>query len=339
MRSADRRIGSEMKSVGEVMAIGRSFPEALQKAIRMQSPGTTGLGDTKTLVDDPEAEIRTATDRRLHAIYQYFCEGGSVTTAADWSKIDPWFLHHLKSIADCKNTIETTTLNREGLLRAKQLGFSDEAIGKLSETPTEEVRQKRLKENVVPYVRQIDTLAGEYQAETNYLFLSYHAAQSDLQPSPAPPTIVIGSGPYSIGSSVEFDWCAVNTARTLRKYGEPTIIINSNPETVSTDYDESDRLYFEELSLERVQDIADFERSKGIIVSAGGQTANNLAMPLHRCGYTLLGTSAVDIDRAENRQIFSSLLNDLKIDKRAHSQAGWGILSWCALPTFFLARQ
>lgn len=177
------------------------------------------------------------------------------------------------------------------------------------------MRKNRLELGIKPVVKQIDTLAGEFKAETNYLYLTYHGSVDDLTTSPKQPIIVIGSGPYSIGSSVEFDWCAVNMSRTLRHHGEMTVIINSNPETVSTDYDESDRLYFEELSLERVQDIADFEQPKGLIVSVGGQIANNLALPLHSQGYPILGTSPEQIDMAENRQKFSSLLNALNIDQ------------------------
>ena len=213
-------------------------------------------------------------------------------------------------------------VQREGLSApilktAKQFGFSDISLAKFTNKQVGDIRQMRLQHHITPFVKQIDTLAGEFDAQTNYLYLTYHAERHDLAPSEKPAVIVLGSGPYSIGSSVEFDWCAVNMAKQLQALGESSIIINSNPETVSTDYDESDRLYFEQLSFERVQDIADFESLKGIVVSVGGQVANNLALPLHEAGYPILGTSAVDIDRAENRETFSALLNRLHIDQPA----------------------
>ena len=202
-------------------------------------------------------------------------------------------------------------------MRAKKLGFSDRALGLLLNEPEDAIRKRRLLAGITPVVKQIDTLAGEFAAQTNYLYLTYHGSEHDLAPSEERPIIVLGSGPYAIGSSVEFDWCAVNTSRTLRRLGKTAILINSNPETVSTDYDESDRLYFEQLTLERVRDIADFEKSMGIVVSVGGQIANNLSLPLAQSGYHLLGTTAKDIDRAENREKFSALLNELGIDQPA----------------------
>lgn len=309
LRAADRTIGSEMKSVGEVMAIGRSFPEALQKAVRMCNIGCSSLFDYPYVIDDCKKEIAAATDRRLFAIAQAMREGMSVDEVADISRIDRWFLHHLAEIVEMEKRVESD------LRAAKKLGFSDKAIGKLTDRSEEQVREKRIEMGILPIVKQIDTLAGEFDAETNYLYLTYHGEYHDLEPSAKPPLVVIGSGPYAIGSSVEFDWCAVNTARTFRDEGEQTIIINSNPETVSTDYDESDRLYFEELTFERIRDIADFESPKGVVVSVGGQIANNLALPLHNAGYPIIGTSPVDIDRAENRQTFSTLLGDLGIDQ------------------------
>ncbi|MBI2742720.1 MAG: carbamoyl-phosphate synthase (glutamine-hydrolyzing) large subunit [Chlamydiales bacterium] len=315
LRSAERTIGSEMKSVGEVMAIGRSFPEAIQKAVRMLNIGASSISDYPHPIEDAKKEISQATDRRLFALYKFFREGGSVDEAARLSHIDRWFLHQIHALSLCEKKIEKQPLSKELLLEAKKSGFSDRTIAKLKKLPEESVRKQRIKMGVIPFIKQIDTLAGEFKAETNYLYLTYHAQLHDIAPSTKRPVVVLGSGPYSIGSSVEFDWCAVNTARALRKLKEQTIIINSNPETVSTDYDESDRLYFEELSLERVRDIADFERPKGVIVSVGGQIANNLAMPLHEAGYPLLGTSATSIDIAENRQKFSALLQKLKIDQ------------------------
>ncbi len=316
-RSADRRIGTEMKSVGEVMAIGRSFPEAIQKAARMLNLGASGLTDYPHPIDDVEEEISHATDRRLFALYQFFKEGGSIEEAHRRSQIDRWFLNHLEKIAKWEKKLKNSSLDAATMKESKKLGFSDKAIGKVKRIEPRKVRVLRIKHGIVPFVKQIDTLAGEFDAKTNYLYLTYHGQAHDVEPSSRSPVIVLGSGPYCIGSSVEFDWCAVNTCRTLRKLREETIIINSNPETVSTDYDESDRLYFEELTLERVQDIADYEKTKGIVVSVGGQIANNLALPLHQYGYPLLGTSASSIDMAENRQKFSSLLTKLSVDQPA----------------------
>lgn len=315
LRSADRRIGTEMKSVGEVMAIGRSFPEAIQKAVRMLNIGANGVTDFPQAIDDIEKEIEFATDQRLFALFHYFEKGGSVEKAHELSKIDLWFLRHIKQIADLHNELCEKTLTKELMQKAKKFGFSDVAIGKCKEKSALRIRKERLKMGLSPFVKQIDTLGGEFDAETNYLYLTYHGCASDIKPSKTKPVVTVGSGPYCIGSSVEFDWCAVNTSKALRELGETSIIINSNPETVSTDYDESDRLYFEELTQERVQDIADFENPKGIIVSVGGQIANNLALPLYKAGYPLLGTHPEDIDGAENREKFSSLLHRLGIDQ------------------------
>ncbi|HLD44004.1 MAG TPA: ATP-grasp domain-containing protein, partial [bacterium] len=205
--------------------------------------------------------------------------------------------------------------------KAKQLGFSDKVLGRFKNLSEQDFRTERLKLGVYPVTKQIDTLAGEFDAETNYLYMTYHGVSHDIKPSIDPMVMILGSGPYSIGSSVEFDWSGVTTARTLRKLGKKTILINSNPETVSTDYDESDRLYFEQLTFERVQDIADFEHHQGIIVSVGGQIANNLVMRLSNRGYKILGTSADHIDQAENRERFSQLLNQLEIDQPAWTTA------------------
>lgn len=317
LKGADRRIGSEMKSVGEVMAIGRSFPEALQKAIRMLNIGATGLTHLPAPIPEPKREIAEATDRRLFALADHFQSGGSVEEAHQLSQIDPWFLHHLQSITALGQELKQNPLTPELMRQAKRHGYSDQAIGQLTDQTEEEVRTQRIEMGITPHVKQIDTLAGEFDAETNYLYTTYWGQESDVKPSMNGSVVVLGSGPYCIGSSVEFDWCAVNTARTLRRLGAPSILINSNPETVSTDYDESDRLYFEELSLERVRDIADFEQPGGIIVSVGGQIANNLAVPLDRTGYPVLGTASRLIDQAENRQKFSTLLTDLGIDQPA----------------------
>ncbi len=315
LRSAERTIGSEMKSVGEVMAIGRSFPEALQKAIRMCNIGACSLFDYPYEIPEPKKEIEKATDRRLFAIAKAMRAGMTVDEIHNLSRIDKWFLHHLEEMVCLEKEIAENELESPLMKRAKRFGFSDKAIAKLKGEHEDTIRKRRLELGIKPIIKQIDTLAGEFDAETNYLYLTYHGAFHDLTPSEKQPVVVIGSGPYSIGSSVEFDWCAVNTARTLRRHNQSAIIINSNPETVSTDYDESDRLYFEELTLERVRDIADFENPKGLVVSVGGQIANNLSLPLHKAGYPILGTSPEYIDMAENRQKFSTLLSDLHVDQ------------------------
>ncbi len=235
LRSADRRIGTEMKSVGEVMAIGRSFPEALQKAIGMLNIGTSCLADYPQAINELENEIHYATDRRIFALYAFFKRGGSISNAYKLSQIDPWFLEQIKRTADLENIIKKQTLTPELLRTAKQHGFSDRALGLLKNKTEKQIRTLRLSKKIIPYVKQIDTLAGEFAAQTNYLYLTYHGCEHDLPATKQKPIIVLGSGPYAIGSSVEFDWCAVNTSRSLRTLGEKSIIINSNPETVSTD--------------------------------------------------------------------------------------------------------
>lgn len=320
-KTADRKIGSEMKSVGEVMAIGRTFPEALQKAIRMLNIGASGLTDYPFEIANVKEEVTHATDRRLFALFRYFQEGGDLEEAHKFSQIDFWFLNHIALLAQFADEISKKDLLAV-LKKAKKMGFSDKGIAKIKGLTEDEVRSCRIQHGIVPVVKQIDTLAGEFDAETNYLYMSYNAEHNDLSSCDKHPVIILGSGPYCIGSSVEFDWCAVNMARTLTKLGEAAIIINSNPETVSTDYDESERLYFEELTLERVQDIADFESSKGLIVSVGGQIANNLALLLYKRGYKILGTSPVHIDQAENRHHFSNLLQELGIDQPVWIEAG-----------------
>jgi carbamoyl-phosphate synthase large subunit len=315
LKSADRSIGTEMKSVGEVMAIGRSFPEALQKGIRMLNIGSSGVDESPEVMENPLDLIRNPTDRRLFALYAFFQSGGSVQTAQELSYINPWFLQQLKDLALFQEKMTETALTPQLLRQAKELGFSDKSIARMKGMAESEIRALRLKHKITPFIKQIDTLAGEFEAETNYLYTTYAAQSHDVVPSKKKAVVVLGSGPYCIGSSVEFDWCAVNMARTLRRMGSEVILVNSNPETVSTDFDESDRLYFEELTLERVQDIADFESPRGIVVSVGGQIANNLAYPLHKKEYPILGTPAPFIDKAENRGTFSSLLRDLDVDQ------------------------
>lgn len=313
LRLAERTIGTEMKSVGEVMGIGRTFPEALQKAVQMLNIGASGLHDYIWPIQDLRREIEFATDRRIFALYKWFYTGGDLTEAAALSRIDYWFLTQIQQIAQISLQVKQE-LTPELLRTAKQFGFSDKTLALLTEQSELTIRNLRHEHNIRPVVKQIDTLAGEFAAQTNYLYTTYHGRYDDIAPANEV-YVIIGSGPYSIGSSVEFDWCTVNLARQMRAHGKQVIIINSNPETVSTDYDESDRLYFEPLSLERVCDILDFEHVAGVCVSVGGQIANNLALPLHNLGYPIVGTSPLDIDNAENRAKFSSMLNELNIDQ------------------------
>ena len=331
LRRAGREIGTEMKSVGEVMGIGRSFAESLQKAVGMLNIGAHCLADYPFDIENVKREIAYPTDRRLFALYRFFLAGGEVPEAHQLSQIDPWFLYQIAEIAELERKLKdvvrhpTVTLASAvipaqarvtALLRcAKELGFSDHALARIFNVSEVTLRQHRKKAGIVPVAKQIDTLAGEFAAQTNYLYLTYHGTMNDVAPMEQKPIFVIGSGPYAIGSSVEFDWCAVNASRSLRQLGQRSVLINSNPETVSTDYDESDRLYFEQLTFERIQDIADIEEPSGMIVCVGGQIANNLAAPLAAAGYVLLGTSAENIDRAEDRKKFSTLLNKLSIDQ------------------------
>jgi len=315
LKSSDHTIGSEMKSVGEVMALGRSFPEAIQKAVRMLNIGAKGLSRHPYNFKNPMTEIYPATDRRLYAVYDALRSGKTIDELHEVSKIDRWFLSQLKHILDVERDLEIKNLDKELLKKAKQHGFSDNVIGDLQKSSEETIRKKRHSLGILPVFKQIDTLAGEFDAETNYLYATYHGTTHDIGPLRKKASIILGSGPYSIGSSVEFDWSAVNTGKTLQKHGMKTIMVNSNPETVSTDFDRSNRLYFEELTFERIRDIADFEHPKGIVVSVGGQVANNLALPLGKAGYPIMGTAPADIDRAEDRQKFSSMLNKLGIDQ------------------------
>ncbi len=333
LKASESTIGSEMKSVGEVMALGRSFPEAIQKAIRMLNIGADGFTAHPYEFSNPSSEIKQATYRRLFAIYETFGRGSSVSKVFQLSNIDKWFLEQINEIARLELKLKKARLTPELLRTAKQSGFSDKSLGILTGTSEKAIRSKRLKLNIKPVVKQIDTLAGEFAAETNYLYMTYHGTENDIKPTTGSSAIILGSGPYSIGSSVEFDWCGVNAAKALAAHKFQTIIVNSNPETVSTDFDRSDRLYFEELTLERVQDIAEFERPNGLVVSVGGQIANNLALPLEKAGYKLLGTTGQDIDRAENRQKFSGMLEGLGID-----QPLWAEVTTLAKAKTFAAR-
>lgn len=319
-RAADTRIGSEMKSVGEVMALGRSFPEALQKAVRMLALGKSlNRNHGYATQEEAFADIRTPTSTRLFALARALADRVPVTSLARMSGIDPWFLHEIKEIIDCAHALKNRkwrelAADAPALAAAKRLGFSDEDIAHATGTDAAHVRAARKKIGVVPVVKQIDTMAGEFPARTNYLYFTYHGSHHDVRPE-RDPAIILGSGPYRIGSSVEFDWCCVSAASALRAHRRRTIMVNANPETVSTDYDMSDRLYFEELTLERVLDICDFENPQGVIVSVGGQTPNSLALPLTRSGVPIMGTKGSDIDRAEDRHKFSSLLDKLRVDQ------------------------
>jgi carbamoyl-phosphate synthase large subunit len=318
LKSSDHQIGTEMKSVGEVMAIGRSFTEALQKAIRMLNIGANGLTDHPYVFKNTNAEIGKATDRRIFALYEAIKNGTSVEAIHKISRIDPWFLMQVEIVVRLEAMITyQKKLDKRLLLTAKQHGFSDLVLAKILNQTEKAIRKLRQDLNVLPSIKQIDTLAGEFEAATNYLYMTYHGVEHDVPPLGKKAITVIGAGPYSIGASVEFDWSAVNTVKTLRANKHSTIMINSNPETVSTDFDRSDRLYFEELTQERVRDIIDYEKTGGIVVSVGGQIANNLALALYKAKYPVLGTSPVDIDRAENRQKFSTMLNKLQIDQPA----------------------
>ena len=324
-----RKIGSSMKSVGEIMSIGRSFEEMLQKGLRMIGQGMHGfVGNDHTKFDNLDEELSNPTDLRIFAIAQALEEGYTIERIEELTKIDPWFIERMKNIVDYKHKLSTyNTLEEipaEVLRQAKVLGFSDFQIGrfvlKTQNTNMEKevlaVRAQRKKLNILPAVKRIPTVASEHPDLTNYLYMTYAVEGYDINYyKNEKSVIVLGSGAYRIGSSVEFDWCSVNAINTARKLGYKSIMINYNPETVSTDYDMCDRLYFDELSFERVLDVIDLESPRGVIVSVGGQIPNNLAMKLHRQSVPILGTSPVNIDRAENRGKFSAMLDKLGIDQ------------------------
>jgi len=319
-RKVKLTIGSEMKSVGEVMAIGRTFEEALQKAIHMLDIKIEGLSASSLIFDDLEKELKEPTDKRMFAIAEAIRKGMSIERIYELSSVDPWFLHKIKNIVETEKALSKYTIKNlpDSLLKeAKQRGFSDKQIGLTIGSNELQIRELRKKKNIVPFVKQIDTLAGEYPAQTNYLYLTYNGSADDIEFKQKNQVIVLGGGAYRIGSSVEFDWCCVNSVITLHKMNYTTIMINCNPETVSTDYDICDKLYFEELTFERVMDICDKEKPAGVIVSMGGQIPNNLALPLYNAGITILGTHPHSIDRAEDRHKFSDLLDNLAIDQPA----------------------
>lgn len=325
----EREIGSSMKSVGEIMSIGKSFEEIIQKGLRMIGQGMHGfVGNNDIYFEDVEKVLANPTDLRIFAIAQALQEGYSVEKISDLTKIDKWFIERLNNIVKYQAVLEqyknVEELPEDVLREAKRLGFSDFQIARFVEKPSGNMEQEVLKTrayrkslNILPHIGRINTVASEYPELTNYLYVSYgldkNAIRYDMNSGNN--IVVLGSGAYRIGSSVEFDWCSVNAAETCRKSGYKSIMINYNPETVSTDYDMCDRLYFDELSFERVMDILDLEMPRGVIVSVGGQIPNNLAMKLYRQQVPVLGTSPVSIDRAENRHKFSAMLDQLGIDQ------------------------
>jgi carbamoyl-phosphate synthase large subunit len=330
-----KNLGSSMKSVGEIMSIGRSFEEAIQKGIRMVGIGMHGFvaNNEEITIEQIDEELSNPTDRRIFAIAEAFNKGYSVDEIYEKTKIDRWFLQKLHNIHLTKNKLEQVnslqSLDDSLLLQAKKEGYSDFQLARLVLKSNNKninsdlliVREWRKSKNILPSVKQIDTLAGEYPAQTNYLYLTYNGNEHDVEfPRDDKSVIVLGSGAYRIGSSVEFDWCSVNAITTIHKENYRSIMINYNPETVSTDYDTCDRLYFDELTFERVMDIVDLELPKGVVLSMGGQIPNNLAMKLHRQNVPILGTSPLNIDRAEDRKKFSSLCDNLGIDQPRWSE-------------------
>ncbi len=350
-RFVSAQVTSEMKSVGEVMALGRTFEEAMQKAVRMLNIGEEGLLSSSMQFDDLTRELKCPTPRRIFAVAQALAGQWTVEEMNIATGIDKWFLErirHCGSVAKELFTTKASPLSTDLLRFAKRTGFSDRGIAQIRERKVEEIRTQRLAAGIVPVIKQIDTLAGEFPAKTNYLYMTYHGTEDDVEFPPSPPipssslspdpsptggrdrdegngggangeggkrAVVLGSGPYSIGSSVEFDWCCVQAAHEMQRQGYAVAMINSNPETVSTDYDECDALFFEELTEERVRDIVERLDPAGIVVSMGGQIPNSLARKLAAVGIPLFGTSAADIDRAEDRHKFSAFLDEIKVDQ------------------------
>ncbi|MGQ1945934.1 carbamoyl-phosphate synthase (glutamine-hydrolyzing) large subunit [Geofilum sp. OHC36d9] len=329
-----KQIGSSMKSVGEIMAIGRSFEEVIQKGLRMVGQGMHGfVGNQPLKIKDVRTELSEPTDQRIFAIAEAMEQGMGVEEIHELTRIDKWFLEKLKNISDLKSSMSNYSslegMPEDLLLDAKKMGFSDFQIARVVlKTPSAKmeegllkVREYRKSLNILPVVKQIDTMAGEFPAQINYLYLTYNGKFSDVEfEKDGLSVIVLGSGAYRIGSSVEFDWCSVNAVETVNEQGFRSVMINYNPETVSTDYDVCSRLFFDELTLERVLDIVDLEAPKGVVISVGGQIPNNLAMRLYKQKVPIMGTSPEDIDRAENRQKFSSLLDELNIDQPRWSE-------------------
>ena len=316
-QGASMRIGSEMKSVGEVMAIGRTFPEVIQKALRMLDIGVHGLDPDAYQFADLRDQLKNATPLRIFAIARALHIGMSIDEVHSLTQVDRWFLGAIGSVVRMHDQLASSggDVSPDVLREAKEMGFSDRGIEVLTKTPRGSVRELRKRHGVERNFAQIDTLAAEFPAETNYLYTTFHAVQSDVVPARRKKIMVLGSGAYRIGSSVEFDWCCVNAAQAAAALGYETIMLNYNPETVSTDYDVCDRLIFDEVSLELVLDVYERERPDGVVVSMGGQIPNNLAMQLHRAGVKVLGTSPENIDRAEDRSKFGNLLDTLGIDQ------------------------
>ncbi|MFA5792733.1 MAG: carbamoyl-phosphate synthase (glutamine-hydrolyzing) large subunit [Candidatus Gracilibacteria bacterium] len=318
-RKVSHQISSEMKSVGEIMALGRSFEEVMQKGLRMLQVGLIGLtGNARLNIDTENLKnlISNPTPKRIIAICDALAKDSSIEEIYKLSGIDPWFLGKLKNIVDMDKKLAKEDLSAELLLDAKKCGFSDKQIGLIKNIPEMEVRKLRKKMKVLPVVKQIDTMGAEYPAQTNYLYLTYHGTKHDTEfKSKKKKAMILGSGAYSIGSSVEFDWCSINAVKTFSANKFETIMVNYNPETVSTDYDMCDKLYFDELSLERVLDIYELEGPEGIAVSTGGQIPNNLVMKLANADVRIFGTAPASIDRAENRHKFSKLLDELGVDQ------------------------
>ncbi len=325
-RRVSSRIDSGMKSVGEIMAIGRTFEEALQKGLRMLDTGADGLaGGAGIEFDDIEKELEYPTDERVFAVYTALRDGLSIDRIQNLTHINPWFLAKILNIVEIEKKLteyEGRDIPIDLLKHAKRFGFSDRQIGSATSHLEADIKGMRDRAGIRPAVKQIDTLAAEYPAQTNYLYYTYAGDEDDVAPDTGTSIMVLGSGAYRIGSSVEFDWCCVSAASTLRKLGFSVIMVNCNPETVSTDFDECDRLYFEELTSETVSEIYEREGCAGVILGVGGQTANNLALKLADSGVKILGTQATSIDRAEDRHKFSSMLDELGI-----AQPKWSELS------------
>lgn len=314
----NREVGSSMKSVGEVMAIGRTFEESLQKAIRQVDPAYTGF-EAYFQPEDIDEALSNPTDLRLFAIAHAMINlDYTVDKLHDFTKIDKWFLYKLENIVNARkalvNAESLESIGSEELRDLKKTGFSDKQIAALIGSTEDKVRIYRKSLGVTPFVKRIDTLGAEYPAETNYLYTTYNATCHDLTFNDHG-TMILGSGVYRIGSSVEFDWCSVTAARAVRNFGRKTIMINYNPETVSTDFDEADRLYFEELGWERVMDIYELEQAQGVIVSVGGQLPQNIALRLKESGVKVLGTDPKQLDNAEDRQKFSAILDTIGVDQ------------------------
>ncbi len=307
-----------MKSVGEVMSLGRSFEEVLQKAIRMLDVGMQGFVGNELAFQDLEKELSEPTDKRIFAIALALQCGYSIEKIYELTKITKWFLYKMRNIIETEKKLKGLMLydvSKELMKEAKMNGFSDLQISRLTASTELGVREYRKELKIIPVVKQIDTLAAEYPAQTNYLYLTYHGNEDDISLGEKNQIVVLGGGAYRIGSSVEFDWCCVNAVMALNKIDKNTIMINCNPETVSTDYDICDKLYFEQLTFERVLDIYDKENPEGIIISMGGQVPNNLAMKLHNAGLKILGTSPIQIDNAEDRHKFSQILDKIGVDQ------------------------